>query len=133
MLVGRRISRIPRLQMSFLMLISNAIMIASEIIRRRSTLDCTSAEVRHSPLIDSIRLTCIGNFMGSRHFSEGGYDRIATKLFQTLNVSTYYLEYDTAVSPISLYLASYEEPKSSRSLRKLDISTLLLISSPLAV
>lgn len=33
--------------------------------------------------------------MGSRHFSEGGYDRIATKLFQTLNVSTYYLEYDT--------------------------------------
>jgi len=32
--------------------------------------------------------------MGSRHFSEGGYDRIATKLFQTLNVATYYLEYD---------------------------------------
>lgn len=39
---------------------------------------------------------CRGNFMGSRHFSEGGYDRIATKLFQDLNVSTYYLEYDTA-------------------------------------
>ncbi|KAM3072181.1 hypothetical protein ACMFMF_007575 [Clarireedia jacksonii] len=39
------------------------------------------------------RLT--GNFMGSRHFSEGGYDRIATKLFRTLNVATYYLEYDT--------------------------------------
>ncbi|TVY47517.1 Uncharacterized protein LOCC1_G003652 [Lachnellula occidentalis] len=38
---------------------------------------------------------CRGNFMGSRHFSEGGYDRIATKLFQTLNVATYYLEYDT--------------------------------------
>ena len=34
--------------------------------------------------------------MGSRHFSEGGYDRIATKLFKTLNVQTYYLEYDTA-------------------------------------
>jgi methionine synthase II (cobalamin-independent) len=33
--------------------------------------------------------------MGSRHFSEGGYDRIATKLFQNLKVSTYYLEYDT--------------------------------------
>ncbi len=33
--------------------------------------------------------------MGSRHFSEGGYDRIATKLFQDLNVATYYLEYDT--------------------------------------
>ena len=29
--------------------------------------------------------------MGSRHFSEGGYDRIATKLFQDLNVHTYYL------------------------------------------
>ncbi|PVH71496.1 UROD/MetE-like protein [Cadophora sp. DSE1049] len=38
---------------------------------------------------------CRGNFMGSRHFSEGGYDRIAIKLFQTLNVSSYYLEYDT--------------------------------------
>ena len=33
--------------------------------------------------------------MNSRHFSEGGYDRIATKLFRSLNVSTYYLEYDT--------------------------------------
>ena len=33
--------------------------------------------------------------MGSRHFSEGGYDRIATKLFKDLNVQTYYLEYDT--------------------------------------
>jgi len=39
---------------------------------------------------------CRGNFVGSRHFSEGGYDRIATKLFNELNVSTYYLEYDTA-------------------------------------
>jgi methionine synthase II (cobalamin-independent) len=38
---------------------------------------------------------CRGNFMGSRHFSEGGYDRIATKLFKDLNVQTYYLEYDT--------------------------------------
>lgn len=38
---------------------------------------------------------CRGNFMGSRHFSEGGYDRIATKLFRNLGVSTYYLEYDT--------------------------------------
>lgn len=37
-----------------------------------------------------------GNFRGSRHFSEGGYEHIATKLFQSLNVSTYYLEYDTA-------------------------------------
>lgn len=38
---------------------------------------------------------CRGNFVGSRHFSEGGYDRIAIKLFQELDVHTYYLEYDT--------------------------------------
>ncbi|MCJ1289441.1 hypothetical protein MMC34_000973 [Xylographa carneopallida] len=38
---------------------------------------------------------CRGNFVGSRHFSEGGYDRIATKLFQELRVDTYYLEYET--------------------------------------
>ncbi|MCJ1334840.1 hypothetical protein MMC09_000105 [Bachmanniomyces sp. S44760] len=38
---------------------------------------------------------CRGNFVGSRHFSEGGYDKIATKLFNDLDVNTYYLEYDT--------------------------------------
>ena len=38
---------------------------------------------------------CRGNFVNSRHFSEGGYDRIAQKLFQDLAVDTYYLEYDT--------------------------------------
>lgn len=38
---------------------------------------------------------CRGNFANSRHFSEGGYDRVAKKLFQDLNVDTYYLEYDT--------------------------------------
>lgn len=38
---------------------------------------------------------CRGNFVGSRHFAEGSYDRIAAKLFQELNVHTYYLEYDT--------------------------------------
>ena len=38
---------------------------------------------------------CRGNFVKSRHFSEGGYDRIAKKLFQNLDVNTYYLEYDT--------------------------------------
>ena len=38
---------------------------------------------------------CRGNFVNSRHFSEGGYDRIAKKLFQDLEVDTYYLEYDT--------------------------------------
>lgn len=31
---------------------------------------------------------CRGNFVNSRHFSEGGYDRIAKKLFTELNVST---------------------------------------------
>ena len=38
---------------------------------------------------------CRGNYVGSKHFSEGAYDRIASKLFNDLNVSTYYLEYDT--------------------------------------
>ncbi|KAI9663236.1 MAG: hypothetical protein M1821_008284 [Bathelium mastoideum] len=38
---------------------------------------------------------CRGNYLGSRHFSEGAYDRIATTLFRELNVSTFYLEYDT--------------------------------------
>jgi methionine synthase II (cobalamin-independent) len=38
---------------------------------------------------------CRGNFVGSRHFSEGGYNRIARRLFRELNVDTYYLEYDT--------------------------------------
>ncbi|KAJ4349612.1 uncharacterized protein N0V89_008228 [Didymosphaeria variabile] len=38
---------------------------------------------------------CRGNFVNSRHFSEGGYDRIATKLFTQLDMHTYYLEYDT--------------------------------------
>ena len=38
---------------------------------------------------------CRGNFVNGRHFSEGGYDRIATKLFREMNVHTYYLEYDT--------------------------------------
>lgn len=38
---------------------------------------------------------CRGNFVGGRHFSEGGYDIIARKLFRNLNVDTYYLEYDS--------------------------------------
>ncbi len=38
---------------------------------------------------------CRGNFAYSRHFSEGGYDRVATKLFRHINVDTYFLEYDT--------------------------------------
>ncbi|KAI0018700.1 5-methyltetrahydropteroyltriglutamate-homocysteine methyltransferase [Xylariomycetidae sp. FL0641] len=38
---------------------------------------------------------CRGNFANSRHFSEGGYDRVATKLFQEIDADTYFLEYDT--------------------------------------
>ncbi|KAF9768107.1 hypothetical protein IL306_014662 [Fusarium sp. DS 682] len=38
---------------------------------------------------------CRGNFIGGRHFAEGKYDIIAEKLFRNLNVSTFYLEYDT--------------------------------------
>ncbi|KAL6299977.1 hypothetical protein BKA93DRAFT_819683 [Sparassis latifolia] len=38
---------------------------------------------------------CRGNFRHGMHFSEGGYDRIAIKLFQEINVDCYYLEYDT--------------------------------------
>ena len=38
---------------------------------------------------------CRGNFVNSRHFSEGGYERVARQLFNDLNVNTYYLEYDT--------------------------------------
>ncbi|KAK3671668.1 hypothetical protein LTR78_008401 [Recurvomyces mirabilis] len=38
---------------------------------------------------------CRGNYINSAHFAEGAYDNIATKLFNNLNVSTYYLEYDT--------------------------------------
>ena len=38
---------------------------------------------------------CRGNFIGGRHFAEGAYDIIAKKLFEGLNVNTFYLEYDT--------------------------------------
>lgn len=38
---------------------------------------------------------CRGNFRKSRHFSEGGYERIATAMFAKLNAHTFYLEYDT--------------------------------------
>jgi len=37
---------------------------------------------------------CRGNYLGSRHFSEGAYDRICKELFR-LNANTFYLEYDT--------------------------------------
>ncbi|KAI1362583.1 5-methyltetrahydropteroyltriglutamate-homocysteine methyltransferase [Xylaria arbuscula] len=39
---------------------------------------------------------CRGNFAYSKHFSEGGYDRIATKLFRDIHADTYFLEYDTS-------------------------------------
>lgn len=54
--------------------------------------DCISK--RPSDLHVGVHL-CRGNFHNSRHFSEGGYDRIAVKLFKELHVDTYYLEYDT--------------------------------------
>ncbi|GJE87652.1 UROD/MetE-like protein [Phanerochaete sordida] len=38
--------------------------------------------------------TCRGNYQGM-HYCEGGYDRIAKKLFNELRVDCYYLEYDT--------------------------------------
>ena len=38
---------------------------------------------------------CRGNWIHGQHFARGAYDIIAKKLFQDLNVDTYYLEYDT--------------------------------------
>jgi len=38
---------------------------------------------------------CRGNYMGA-HFTEGGYARIAKKLFIEVDVDTFYLEYDTS-------------------------------------
>ncbi|KAG6851185.1 hypothetical protein H0H93_015195 [Arthromyces matolae] len=47
--------------------------------------------VDHEALLD----TYIRAINGGVHFSEGGYARIATKLFNNLDVDTFYLEYDT--------------------------------------
>ncbi|KAI0521950.1 5-methyltetrahydropteroyltriglutamate-homocysteine methyltransferase [Xylaria bambusicola] len=55
--------------------------------------DCISS--RPSDMHLGIHL-CRGNFAYSKHFSEGGYDRIATKLFKDINADTYFLEYDTS-------------------------------------
>lgn len=38
---------------------------------------------------------CRGNFAGSRHLTEGAYDRIAEQLLKHLDIHTFYLEYDT--------------------------------------
>ncbi|KAH9907055.1 5-methyltetrahydropteroyltriglutamate-homocysteine methyltransferase [Xylariomycetidae sp. FL2044] len=54
--------------------------------------DCVSS--RPSDMHLGIHL-CRGNFAYSKHFSEGGYDRIATKLFKEISADTYFLEYDT--------------------------------------
>ena len=52
--------------------------------------------LRHRPSNMHIGLhLCRGNFVNSRHFSEGSYERVAKKLFQDLHVDTYYFEYDT--------------------------------------
>jgi hypothetical protein len=34
-------------------------------------------------------------FIGGLHFSEGGYEHIATQLFEQIDVDYYLLEYDT--------------------------------------
>lgn len=74
--------------MSYWMRISSAITIALPITPRRCTLVSTSAEVTKTlDFQTNPSNICLGNFMGSRHFSEGGYDRIAIKLFQKLNVA----------------------------------------------
>ncbi|THH11224.1 hypothetical protein EW145_g811 [Phellinidium pouzarii] len=49
---------------------------------------------RPSDLVAGLHL-CRGNFKDGMHFSEGGYDRIAIKLFNEIDVDCYYLEYDT--------------------------------------
>lgn len=54
--------------------------------------DCVSS--RPADMHLGIHL-CRGNFAYSKHFSEGGYDRIATKLFNNIDADTYFLEYDT--------------------------------------
>ncbi|OCB90119.1 UROD/MetE-like protein [Sanghuangporus baumii] len=51
-------------------------------------------EGRPKDMVAGLHL-CRGNFKDGVHFSEGGYDRIAIKLFNEINVDCYYLEYDT--------------------------------------
>lgn len=67
---------------------------ASSLLDSYISLYNACLSTRPSDLHVGIHL-CRGNFVNSRHFSEGGYDRIAKKLFRDLNVDTYYLEYDT--------------------------------------
>ncbi|KAF8922655.1 hypothetical protein CPB85DRAFT_1372203 [Mucidula mucida] len=51
---------------------------------------CTNG--RPDDLTVSVHM-CRGNFMGA-HFCDGGYDPIASKVFNNLDVDTFYLEYD---------------------------------------
>lgn len=44
--------------------------------------------------------TVPGNFAKSKHFSSGGYDVIASQLFQKLNVDTFYREPAPQPSPL---------------------------------
>ena len=54
--------------------------------------DCIAARPRD--MFVGLHL-CRGNFRHSIHFMEGGYDTIAKKLFNDVNVDCFYLEYDT--------------------------------------
>lgn len=66
--------------------------------RRTCTPAFTSAavtSVSRLPLRFSLSLYANSWAVGGRHFAEGSYDVIAQKLFQTLDVNTFYLEYDT--------------------------------------
>jgi methionine synthase II (cobalamin-independent) len=49
---------------------------------------------------------CRGNWRHSVHFAEGGYDAIAVKLFNHVNVDCYYLEYDTERAGVFSFLAT---------------------------
>jgi len=77
---------------------------------------------------------CRGNFKGGVHFSEGGYDTIAIKLFNEINCDTYYLE----CSCLSITLLTADDTPRAGNFEPLahlpkDKSVVLgLISSKLA-
>lgn len=51
------------------------------------------------PSKDERLISCQGNYINSRHFTVGGYDKIAKTLFGELKVvDTFYLEYDDSRS-----------------------------------
>ena len=52
-------------------------------------------------LLFNLHMASSGNFKGGRHFSEGGYDAIAVKLFNELNADTYYVRC-TLFTPVTL-------------------------------